>query len=213
MVHVIAKAYNRVLPLYAKGALLDLGCGQVPLYGAYAHLVEEISCVDWGGSVHETLHLDAEMDLNAPLPIADASYDTVILSDVLEHIAQPDRLMKEIGRILRPGGHLLMNVPFFYYLHEQPHDHHRYTRHALRRMAEDGNMEVVELEALGGWVESTADLIGKAVHALPFIGPVLSWIWFGLVYLLHHSPVGPILIRKSSGSFPYAYLMVTQRST
>jgi SAM-dependent methyltransferase len=87
---------------HARGRLVDLGCGTVPLYAAYRPLVSEITCVDWGGSRHGAEHRDVDHDLNEPLPFADASFDTAILSDVLEHVRAPELLLRETGAFSRP---------------------------------------------------------------------------------------------------------------
>jgi SAM-dependent methyltransferase len=108
--------------------LLDLGCGKVPFYARYREYVSETVCVDWSNSLHGNGHVDAECDLTQELPFADASFDTILLSDVLEHIPAPERLWREMARLLKPGGELLSSVPFFYWLHEEPYDYYRYTK-------------------------------------------------------------------------------------
>ena len=70
------------------------------------------------------------------LPFGDSEFDTIILSDVLEHIPVPEHLWKEMARILSRNGKIIMNVPFYYCLHEAPHDCSRYTEFALRRFVE-----------------------------------------------------------------------------
>jgi 2-polyprenyl-3-methyl-5-hydroxy-6-metoxy-1,4-benzoquinol methylase len=212
MVHAIAQHYNELIPNYAQGDLLDLGCGQVPMYQAYKDRVDSICCVDWGSSVHQNIHLDQEMDLNETLDLDSNRFDTVILSDVLEHIAKPRGLMLEIHRVLRPGGHLLMNVPFFYALHEQPFDYHRYTRYALELMAEEAGLKIVELKVLGGWLESTTDLIGKALYAVPLIGKWMALALYWVVRSIGQSSWGRRMAKKTGMSFPYGYSMVAQKS-
>ncbi|MBW6482221.1 MAG: class I SAM-dependent methyltransferase [Vicingaceae bacterium] len=59
-----------------------------------------------------------ETDINQPLPIENEIFDTVILSDVLKHIRKPEELIAEIHRIMKPNGKFMLNVPFFYWLHE-----------------------------------------------------------------------------------------------
>ena len=73
---------------------MDLGCGTVPLYEAYRALVSAITCVDWGESRHGAGYRDFDCDLNEPLPFADASFDTAVLSDVLEHVRAPAELLR-----------------------------------------------------------------------------------------------------------------------
>ena len=165
-----AAFYEGALPKYAQGALVDLGCGRVPLYAAYKARVMSITCVDWANTLHPNPHLDLEQDLNGPIALPDASFDTVILSDVLEHIRKPEQLVGEIFRVLRPGGHVLLNVPFYHGLHERPHDYFRYTEYALRSMAEDAGFTVVHLEATGGAPEILADVLSKTMLSVPLIG-------------------------------------------
>lgn len=130
---ITAKNYEHLLSKYAHGKLLDLGCGKVPLYAAYRDHVEENICVDWENSLHQNEFLDFNCDLTQNLKFNDGEFDTIILSDVLEHIPEPQRLWDEMARILAPDGVIIMNVPFFYFLHELPHDYYRYTEYALRR--------------------------------------------------------------------------------
>src|SRR6202035_1286172 len=94
-----ARFYDTNLELHAKGRLLDLGCGKVPLFDAYRHYVTDNICIDWENTVYKNDHLDFEADLTKELPFADGEFDTIILSDVLEHIAEPERLCGEIARV------------------------------------------------------------------------------------------------------------------
>src|SRR5664280_647068 len=79
-----APQYAEVLKAHARGRLLDLGCGSVPLFEVYRKLVDNVVCVDWPNSLHEQQHIDVFADLAKPLPLRDSSFDTVVLSDVLE---------------------------------------------------------------------------------------------------------------------------------
>ncbi len=159
----IAQTYSELLPRYARGRLLDLGCGKVPLYGIYRDRVDEVLCVDWAESLHASPHLDRIHDLSQPLPSDLGSFDTIIFSDVLEHLPEPAQAWESLAGALRPGGHVLLNVPFLYWLHEVPHDFHRYTRYALERYARQVGLEVVLLEELGGPAEALVDLAAKSL--------------------------------------------------
>ena len=207
----VAARYAEMLPLYARGRLADLGCGKVPLYAAYRGLVDEVTCVDWAASAHAGLHVDREVDLAGVLPFADASFDTVILSDVLEHVPSPSRLMSEIARLLAPGGHLLLNVPFLYGIHEAPNDYGRYTEFALRRFAVEAGLELVVLVTVGGSAHVFADLLAKHLLRLPLFGHPLAVGVQSLVTVLDRTRAGARFAAHSGARFPLGYFMVARR--
>jgi SAM-dependent methyltransferase len=207
----VVACYEAALPAFARGALLDLGCGTVPLHGLYAPLVAGSTCVDWAASPHATNHIDIVADLSQPLPLADGAFDTVILSDVLEHVPEPRALLAEIARVLRPGGHLLLNVPFLYGLHELPHDYYRYTRFALARLVGGAGLELLQLRAIGGSLHVLADLLAKHLVHLPLLGAPLAMGVQGAVGLLDRTALGGRVAEKTAERFPAGYFLVARR--
>ncbi|MEO8631504.1 MAG: methyltransferase domain-containing protein, partial [Betaproteobacteria bacterium] len=203
-----AAAYDAALKTHATGRLLDLGCGSAPLYVAYKRFVEQVTCVDRAGSAHGRDFLDVEADLSEPLPFDDAAFDTLILSDVLEHIPRPEPLWKEMHRVLAPGGKLLMNVPSYYCLHEQPRDFFRYTEFALRRFAEITGLAVLELRAVGGAKQVIADILAKKFVSWPGVGSVLASTvqWIGA----RGNMRGPSRVLNAE-IFPLGYFLVAQK--
>jgi SAM-dependent methyltransferase len=83
------------------------------------------------------------------LPFDDASFDTVLSVEVLEHTPEPQRLIGEMARVLKPDGTLILSAPFSFRLHEEPHDYFRYTSHGMREMLSKAGMESVEQWAQG----------------------------------------------------------------
>jgi SAM-dependent methyltransferase len=185
--------------------------GHVPLYGVYRNLVEDNTCIDWGGSLHKNPYLDFEADLTAPLPFDDKSFDTVLLTDVLEHLPEPASTLNEIARVLRPDGKLLLGVPFLYWIHEEPHDYHRYTEFALRRMCERSGLKIVDLQAYGGLPEVLCDLLGKGLNFFPAPLPVLlrPLLWTAL--LLNKTWPSRKIAKWSQDSVPLGYVLVAQK--
>jgi SAM-dependent methyltransferase len=206
IVDLIATAYEAALREHATGVLADLGCGQVPLYGVYRERVGEVVCVDWVRSSHDTTHVDVPADLNAPLPLPDAGYDTVLVTDVLEHLADPRAFMSEVSRILRPGGKLILGVPFLYWLHEEPYDYHRFTRYALQAMCDATGLEVITLEEYGGGVAVLLDIFGKAIRW----PPIASAFQAVARRLIHAGPVRRADTRLRP-LFPLGYCLVARR--
>lgn len=160
-VDLLGAALKRVISRFAHGRLLDMGCGAVPLFSEYRHLVSNVVCADWSNSLHNNCHLDLVVDLNAPLPIASKQFETVLLTDVLEHIAAPEQLLREIRRLLCHDGILIGSVPFLYRLHEEPHDYYRYTIHTLRSLATKHGFAIEILEPYGAGTDVLFDALGK----------------------------------------------------
>jgi len=206
-----AAFYDRELQKFAKGKLLDLGCGSAPLYLAYRKLVTEITCVDWANTAHGNTYLDVECDLNGRLPFPDHAFDTIVLSDVLEHVADPENLWTEMSRVLRHGGSILMNTPFCYCIHERPHDYYRYTEFALRRFVQLARLELISLEAAGGSPEVLADFLAKHCQAVPVLGrPLAIFIQWCAARFVATAP-GRMVSRKTSPGYPLGYCLVAQK--
>ena len=76
------------------------------------------------------------------IPFDDASFDSAITSQVLEHVFTPDAFLTEINRVLKPKGNLLLTVPFVWDEHEQPYDYARYSSFGLKSLLEKNGFEV-----------------------------------------------------------------------
>jgi SAM-dependent methyltransferase len=144
-----------------RGDLLDLGCGSVPLFARYTAQVASVTCMDWMHSAHGTSYIDITSDLNERLPVESMQFDTVLLTDVLEHVSAPGSLLAEINRVLRPSGKLIGSVPFMYWLHEEPFDHYRYTEHGLRKLIEGSGLYLQHLKEYGSGVDVVLDIASK----------------------------------------------------
>ena len=207
----IAASYDKYIKLYATGNLIDLGCGKAPLFLAYRDYVSSNTCVDWGNSAHDSAYLDLQCDLAATLPFHDQEFDTIILSDVLEHVPQPEHLWREMARILSDGGRVLMSAPFYYWLHEQPHDYYRYTRFALSRFAEASGFRVIVLEPLGGVPEILTDITAKTLMYIPKVGKIFSASVQRFAGLMLKTQLIKNISHATSGNFPLGYFLVAEK--
>jgi len=207
-VDLLATALHRSISEYARGRLLDLGCGNVPLYDVYRSLVDNITCVDWSNSGHNLRHVDLAMDLNKALLLRSESFQTVILTDVLEHISEPEFLIGEIHRVLTPSGVLIGTVPFMYRLHEEPHDYFRYTEHALRHFANRNCLLVERLEAYGHGTDVFFDVIGKLLITMHWrFGPILASLCQKIGLWIRSTNLGRWL-NRSAQTMPLGYVFV-----
>jgi len=204
---LVAAQYDLHLATHATGRLLDLGCGKAPLFAAYAPYVTEVTCVDWAPGEH----IDLTCDLSQPLPFENDRFDTILLSDVLEHMPDPALLWREMTRVLARQGKIILNVPFYYSVHAHPHDYYRYTNFALERFVKINGLELVLIAPIGGIVEVIADLFAKALSKLPVVGPPLSMLTQFVVGGFGRTRWGARVARVSSRHFPFGYFTIAQR--
>jgi SAM-dependent methyltransferase len=204
--------YEKAIRQHARGRLLDLGCGYVPYLEIYSGLVEENVCLDWENSFHKSPFLDLTADLNNPIPLPDESFDTVLVTDVLEHISEPQRLVREIGRLLRNNGKAIIGVPFLYWLHEEPFDYQRYSGYGLKHLCEQAGLQIVSLETYGGAPEVLMDILGKTLTFLPGFSALLRpYCW--LCLLVERSQLISRVSKATAPALPLGYCVVAQKFT
>jgi SAM-dependent methyltransferase len=198
------RCYQKAIEQYAKGRLVDLGCGKAPLYGIYQDKADSVVCVDWDQSLHGTEFVDRQMDLNGPLAFPDESFDTVLSTDVLEHIREPKLFWSEMTRICKIGGHIILGTPFLYWIHEYPHDYARYTKYNFIYECERNGLRIVSIKEYGGAPEAILSLLIKTVRKRPRICSLMdrmARLLLGLRSIKRYS-------RKSRKLFPLGYCMV-----
>ena len=139
----IRRDLARALPA-CRGTFLDVGCGAKP-YRPLTTAVDKYI----GADITPAPDVDIVLVPGAPIPLADASVDAILCTQVLEHVADFDQVWGEMQRVLRPGGTLIVTVPFFYNEHGSPHDYRRFSVHGLRRIA-GRDFEVLDLHPQGG---------------------------------------------------------------
>lgn len=135
---------------FYKGVIYDLGCGEKPYQEFFLQFAQSYVGVDWSGTLH---HLTADIvaNLNERLPIEDGVADTVVSLSVLEHLSEPGVMLSEAFRLLKPGGALVLEVPFMWHVHEAPHDFFRFTRHGLVHLIRRAGFDDVRVEAISSF--------------------------------------------------------------
>lgn len=93
------------------------------------------------------------------IPVADNTFDGAVITEVLEHVSNPEKMLEEARRIIKPGGQVLITVPFLYPQHADPYDYGRYTESYWRQLADRLKFEIAKLEYQGNIYAVIADLI------------------------------------------------------
>ena len=137
--HSLVAALSRAAEQCPEGRWLDVGAGG----GAYREI--------FASRARQYVGLDPAprgpgmvRGRGETLPFRAESFDVAVLSEVLEHVPDPAEVLAEARRVVRPGGGLLVTVPFVFYEHEAPHDYGRFTRRGLEALLARSGFEVAE---------------------------------------------------------------------
>lgn len=112
---------------------------------------------------------DIVLDVADMGEVADVSVDVVLAAELFEHIERPTQGLTECYRVLRPGGTLIISVPFLYPIHGDPHDVQRWTEYTWRRQLAKAGFEIVELTVLGRFFTVGGDMVRDIVKSAPRI--------------------------------------------
>lgn len=132
------------------GALvIDVGCGEQP-YRAMLSGFARYVAFDAPGRPDSARQPEVVGDAIA-LPFAGASADAILCTEVIEHVVEPETLLKEAHRVLKPGGSLLLSAPFTWHVHDEPHDYWRFTQYGLRLLLERAGFRVLTVRTTNGY--------------------------------------------------------------
>lgn len=133
---------------YAKGIVLDVGCGSSPFKGYFDKYAEEYLKHEHPDAAKEGVKYDVLSEL-PKIDVKDKSIDTIICISVLEHVSEPIETIKEFHRILRDEGIIIISVPQYWHLHEEPHDYYRFTKHLLNKKMPELGFDIIHIKETG----------------------------------------------------------------
>jgi SAM-dependent methyltransferase len=164
---------------YARGKLLDVGCGSKPYWPLFRTNVEHYIGVDYGQKNATGLQHDAAAD-GSNLPFKANTFDTVLCTEVIEHLEEPWKAIEEMYRVLKPGGHLILSAPQTYWLHEEPRDFYRFTQFGLKYLMENSGFALKYFKAKGDAGHFLLDLFAKIIRGFTgFMNALLRKFTFG----------------------------------
>jgi SAM-dependent methyltransferase len=161
-IEVFVKAEAQAWP----GArVLDAGAGEVQLKRLFLDCNYIALDLTVGDQAWDYSGIDVVGDL-ALIPIRNDSIDLELNLQVLEHVPAPSRVIKELYRVLRPGGRLILTAPQGWHEHQQPNDFFRFTRFSLEMLFREAGFREVKIEPIGGFFHYLG-------HRLTYIPKVL----------------------------------------
>ena len=144
--------------------VLDAGAGSCP-YRKYFQNARYESA-DFGQVDKPYGDITFRCDLGS-IPVEDNRYDMVFLTQVLEHLPEPGRVLREMYRVLKPGSALWLSAPLYYEEHETPYDFYRYTQFGFRYQLEQAGFKVERIDWLEGYLGTLSYQCLIAGRALP----------------------------------------------
>lgn len=133
-----------------KGVVYDFGCGDRPYEHDILNYADRYIGIDWSKN-NNYIKADIVSDLNEVLPIEDGVADNIVCFQVLEHLSEPQIMLNEAFRILRPRGRIFLSVPFQWWVHEAPWDYFRFTQYGLEYLFKKAGFVDIEVEAVSGF--------------------------------------------------------------
>lgn len=153
------------------GRTLDIGCGGKPFRPIFYNIKEYIG-IDFNYFSKNKDFKGGKPDLFFPenysktfrLPFKNESFDNVFSFQVLEHHKNPLKFFKEIIRITKKKGLILITAPFLYAIHEQPNDYWRITPFGLEEILKKYNVEILELIKEGSIFSTISILLNENLN-------------------------------------------------
>jgi len=148
----------------AGSLVLDAGAGSQPYRALFSHCVYEAADFEKVDKCYAESTYVCDL---AALPLEDGRFDAIVLNQVMEHLSDPISVLRELYRVLKPGGRMICTAPLFYEEHEQPYDFFRYTQFAWRKLMSDTGFQIERLEWMEGYYGTIAYQLETAAKYLP----------------------------------------------
>ena len=142
---------------FLKGKLLDFGCGSKPYKEFFT--TDEYIGLDYEshGHSHDFEQIDVIYD-GKNVPFGNQEFDSVLSTEVFEHVFNLPHVLTELNRVMKPGGYMLITCPFVWNEHEVPYDYARYTVFALESILKEKGFEVISVDKSGTFITAIFQL-------------------------------------------------------
>jgi SAM-dependent methyltransferase len=156
----IIRAHLAAVAHEARGRMLDVGCGNKPYRELFPQVTEYIGMDRASPEVDDQrpdaagrqAHYDVE-GVADQIPFPDQRFDTILCTQVIEHIPDPRRFFAEAARVAAPGAVLIATAPLVNPVHEAPHDYYRYTNFGLTELCAGAGWQVERVTPMGGGLD------------------------------------------------------------
>jgi SAM-dependent methyltransferase len=209
------KLFITLKPYFQKltGKVLDFGCGSSP----YKSLIsfKTYTGLDFENEGHPigNSNIDVFYD-GKEFPFNDSYFDSVICTEVLEHLPDDKLSMNEIYRVLKPGGKLLISVPFIWNEHEIPYDYRRYSYMGLSQLLENCGFKVLEINKTTRFFHTFTQLFTNFLHVKIFTRFFLLNYLINIIFIAPFNILGWLLgfiIPDKNKSLPLNIVILAEK--
>lgn len=155
-------AFGASLP--SEALVLDAGSGDQRYKSHFAHCRYEAADFEQVDKPYAKSTYTCDL---RQIPVEASRFDAVVFTQVMEHLPEPATVIRELNRVLKPGGVLFYTGPFWYEEHEKPYDFYRYTQFGVRFLFQSGGFNIRELRWLDGYMATVAHQLRRMSSALP----------------------------------------------
>lgn len=150
---------------YISGLILDVGCGTKPWFAILAENEKQYIGLDSNVLKQDEIEVYVDVCGNAEeLPFKSKLFDTVVSFQLLEHTMEPDLVIREMSRVLKEGGHLVLTAPQTWCIHQAPYDYFRFTKFGLSYLAERNGFEVITIRPRGGFMAMCGQIFAYTLN-------------------------------------------------
>lgn len=175
-----------------KGKTIDIGCGTKPYQNLF--ISTEYVGLEFDTGIDNTKKKADYFYEGKVFPFRDREFDSAVTNQVLEHIFNPDEFLKEINRVLKPNGKLLLTVPFVWDEHEQPFDFARYSSFGLKALLNKNGFEVLDHKKSVNDYRVLVQLINCYIYKITRKNILLKNL--SLIFIIAPVTISGILISK-----------------
>ena len=182
---LITRTFGRLVAptaRHAHGRILDVGCGDRRVAHYFSAVADRYIGLDYPTTFYGQRDNVDVFGTALMLPFQDDSFDTVVSFEVLEHVTNPQAMVAELQRVVKPDGRVILTTPFMWGEHCEPHDYFRFSVYGLRRLFEDVGLEVVEQRRAGGFWTFFGQRLCYYLHHV--FGPRLAWMHTSLSFMI-----------------------------
>lgn len=214
--HILRSALYREIRSLAprvEGRVLDFGCGSKPYVELFTRTSEYIGVdIETSGHDHTNSAVDVFYD-GEVLPFEDGRFDAVVSFQVFEHVPDLNRSLAEIARVLRPGGKLLVTMPFTFPEHEIPFDFRRLTQFGLRDFLQVHGMEVEHLAGTTtNWLTLNQLVLQLVFDELLPRRKFFQLLFAPLTSLINLFAIGTNLLLPDRRTLPLDYVVLARKT-